>query len=345
MDFLLLGPLEVLGEDGPIPIPAAKQRAVLAILLLAAGRTVPGWQLIEELWLEPPVSARKVVQTYVSKLRQVLPDGLLLTHQTGYALHAGRGDVDVTRFEDLVAGAGRHPPHEEAARLREALALWRGPALQDFIDEPFARADIARLEAMRLTAQERRLEIDLSLGHHDAVLAELGTLVGQSPLNERLRGQLIVALYRSGRQSDAMRVYREGRRLLVDQLGVEPGPSLRRLEELVLRQDPELDVVPAAGVRDAPPLREPGRPSSGQAAPPRGPRRNSDVMFGRGDDLARIEQLVRDDGERCLVLTGPAGIGKTRLAVEAATRLGPAFPRRMGPGRPDPRRRPHAGRR
>ncbi len=188
MEFLLLGPLEARGEEGPIPIPAAKQRAVLAILLLAAGGTVPGWQLIEELWPEPPVSARKVVQTYISKLRHVLPDGLLLTHQTGYALHAGRGDVDVTRFEDLVADAGRHPPHEEAARLREALALWRGPALQDFIDEPFARADIARLEAMRLTAQERRLEIDLSLGHHDAVLAELGTLVGQSPLNERLRG-------------------------------------------------------------------------------------------------------------------------------------------------------------
>ena len=324
MEFLLLGPLEARGEEGPIPIPAAKQRAVLAILLLAAGGTVPGWQLIEELWPEPPVSARKVVQTYISKLRHVLPDGLLLTHQTGYALHAGRGDVDVTRFEDLVADAGRHPPREEAARLREALALWRGPALQDFIDEPFARADIARLEAMRLTAQERRLEIDLSLGHHDAVLAELGTLVGQSPLNERLRGQLILALYRSGRQSDALRVYREGRHLLVDQLGVEPGPSLRRLEELVLRQDPELDVVPAAAVRAAPPPREAG-PSPVEEAPPRRPRRTSDVLFGRGDDLDRLRHLLRDDGERCLVLTGPAGIGKTRLAVEAATRLGPQF--------------------
>src|SRR3954454_16870844 len=240
MEFLLLGPLEVGGEDGPIAIPAAKQRAVLAILLLAAGGTVPGWRLIEELWPEPPVSARKVVQTYVSKLRQVLPEGLLQTHQTGYALHAGRGEVDVTRFADLVAGAGRHPLHQEAAMLREALASWRGPALQDFVDEPFARADIVRLEAMRLTAQERRIEIDLSLGQHDAVLAELGTLVGESPLNERLRGQLILALYRGGRQSDALGVYREGRRLLVDQLGVEPGPSLRRLEELVLRQDPEL---------------------------------------------------------------------------------------------------------
>jgi len=325
MEFLLLGPLEVGGEDGPIAIPAAKQRAVLAILLLAAGGTVPGWRLIEELWPEPPVSARKVVQTYVSKLRQVLPEGLLQTHQTGYALHAGRGEVDVTRFEDLVAGAGRHPPHQEAAMLREALASWRGPALQDFVDEPFARADIVRLEAMRLTAQERRIEIDLSLGQHDAVLAELGTLVGESPLNERLRGQLILALYRGGRQSDALGVYREGRRLLVDQLGVEPGPSLRRLEELVLRQDPELDVLPAALLPDASPPRDRGRPSAGEPSPTGGPRRASEVLFGRDDDLARIRQLVRDGGKRCLVLTGPAGIGKTRLAVEAAARLGPEF--------------------
>ncbi len=325
MDFLLLGPLEVWGESGPIPIPAAKQRAVLAILLLAGG-TVPGWRLIEELWPDPPLSARKVVQTYVSKLRQVLPEGSLLTHPTGYALNAGREDVDATRFEDLVARAGRRPPHEEATLLREALALWRGPALQDFVDEPFARADIARLEALRLSAHERRLELDLAHGHHDAVLAELVSLVGDNPLNERLRGQLMLAFYRSDRQSDALRVYREGRRLLVAQLGVEPSPSLRGLQDLILRQDPGLLALPtASALGPAPPPPNPVRSPAGGSSTGAAPQRTPGAFVGRAKDLDRIRDLVRADGERCVVLTGPAGTGKTRLAVEAATRLAPDF--------------------
>ncbi len=326
MEFLLLGPLEVWGADGAIPIPAAKQRAVLAILLLAGGSTVPGWRLIEELWPDPPVSARKVVQTYVSKLRQVLPDGVLLTRQTGYALHVGRADLDVTRFEDLVAAAAGRPAHEEVALLREALTLWRGPALQDFVDEPFARADIARLEAIRLATHERRLELDLAQGRHDDVLAELVALVGHDPFNERLRGQLMLAHYRSNRQSDALRVYREGRAVLVDQLGVEPSPALRHLHELILRQDPELGDLPAGsipGARPSPrhPPRSPAVASSSRDVA----SRTSGPLFGRAGDLARIRELVCGDGERCLVLTGPAGTGKTRLAVEAATRLAPEF--------------------
>jgi len=319
MEFLLLGPLEVLGDAGPIAVPAAKRRAVLAILLLASGATVPGWRLIEELWPEPPVSARKVVQTYVSKLRQILPEGMLVTHQTGYALEVPADAVDVRRFERLLAEAGRVPPGDEAVLLREALALWRGPALQDFVDEPFAQADIARLEAMRLSAYERRLELDLAGGRHDAVLAELLSLVQANPLNERLRGQLMLALYRCDRQSDALRVYREGRRALIDQLGVEPTPSLSRLEEAILRHDPGLHALPAA-----PPAPRTVRATRPRAAPARtgrpGPR-TVGTFVGRSPELARLSGLLREDDVRWVTLTGPAGAGKTRLAVELAARL------------------------
>ena len=337
MEFLLLGPLEVLGDVGPIAIPAAKRRAVLAILLLASGSTVPGWRLIEELWSEPPLSARKVVQTYISKLRQILPEGILVTHQSGYALEVPADAVDARRFERLLTRASGVPPGDEAALLREGLALWRGPALQDFVDEPFAQADIARLEALRLSAYERRLELDLAAGRHDSVLAELLSLVQTNPLNERLRGQLMLALYRCDRQSDALRVYREGRRVLVDQLGVEPTPSLRRLEEAILRHDPGLrSHVSAAGRVSpsvTPPPRRPrdrrGEEPAPQADRPRasaggtgrqGPQPAGDFV-GRAKELEQLHRLLREDGVRWVTLTGPAGAGKTRVAVELAARL------------------------
>jgi predicted ATPase/DNA-binding SARP family transcriptional activator len=322
MEFLILGPLEVLGDSGPIAVPAAKRRAVLAILLLASGSTVPGWRLIEELWPEPPVSARKVVQTYISKLRQILPDGLLVTRQTGYALQVPADDVDARKFERLLAEAGDAHPRDEAALLRDALALWRGPALQDFVDEPFAQADITRLEAMRLSAYERRLELDLAEGRHDAVLAELLSLVQANPLNERLRGQLMLALYRCDRQSDALRVYREGRAVLVDQLGVEPTPSLRRLEEAILRHDPGLHSLAAEAVPGSPPQTRPP-PGVGSAAR-HGPR-SAGAFVGRSTELAQLRGLLREDGVRWVTLTGPAGAGKTRLAVELAARVGEEY--------------------
>jgi DNA-binding SARP family transcriptional activator len=212
MEFRVLGPFEVLDDGAEVTIAAAKQRALLAILLLRAGTTVPGHRLIEELWEHPPVTARKVLQTYISKLRQVLPDGMLLTRPTGYTLCLGPDDLDAARFERLLADAARAPSAEEPSVLRTALSLWRGRALEDFLDEPFAQPDAARLESLRLGALLRRCELDLAAGRHDVVLAELDALVRQIPTDERLRGLLMIALYRSGRQVDALQVYRDGRR-------------------------------------------------------------------------------------------------------------------------------------
>jgi predicted ATPase/DNA-binding SARP family transcriptional activator len=328
MEFLILGPLEVLVDGHPVPVPAAKQRAVLAVLLLAGGSTVPSWRLAEQLWQEPPVSARKVVQTYVSKLRQLLPSGMLVTHQTGYALHAPPDDVDVRRFEHLLAEAGRAEPRREAGLLAEALALWRGPALLDFVDEPFARAHIARLEAMRLSAYERRLELDLADGRHESVLAEARSLVQANPFNERLRGQLMLALYRCDNQSEALEVYRAGRRTLVEQLGVEPAPALRRLEEAILRQDPGLDLVGAArGGVPRPAARAGSRPARRDGVPPpqAGRPRSAGSLVGRTKDLEQLRTLLHERQVRWVTLTGPAGVGKTRLAVEAAALLGQQY--------------------
>ena len=181
MQYLILGPLEVRAEAGNLAIPAAKQRALLTILLVHHGSPVPGWRLIEDLWQDPPVSARKVVQTYVSKLRHILPAGTLVTTQTGYRLNVGREELDSARFEDLLRAAESAPHDQEAALLREALGLWRGGALEDFVDEPFAQAEIARLEAIRMAALERRLDLDLAQGRHDSLLAELAPLVQDEP--------------------------------------------------------------------------------------------------------------------------------------------------------------------
>ncbi len=325
MEFLILGPLEVLDGGQPVPVPAAKQRAVLAVLLLAAGSTVPSWRLVEQLWQEPPVSARKVVQTYVSKLRQLLPPRMLVTRQTGYALQVPRDGVDARRFEHLLAEAVGAQPRREAGLLAAALAQWRGPALLDFVDEPFAQAHIARLEAMRLSAYERRLELDLADGRHESVLAEVLSLVAANPFNERLRAQLMLALYRCDRQSEALEVYRTGRRTLVEQLGVEPAPALRRLEEAILRQDPALDLVGAAPLAVArPPGRTSGPPagSDGLPAPQAGRPRSAGSLVGRAKDLEQLGGLLRERQVRWVTLTGPAGVGKTRLAVEAAALLG-----------------------
>jgi DNA-binding SARP family transcriptional activator len=183
IEFRLLGPFEMLHDGIPVPIPAAKQRAVLAILLLHAGGTVSGQRLIDELWGERvPVSARKVIQTYVSKLRQVLPVGILATRATGYVLCVDREVIDAARFERMLAQAAGAGPHQEACILREAIGLWRGPALEDFADAPFAQAEISRLEGMRLEALERRIELDLAAGQHPALIAELGVLVQENPL-------------------------------------------------------------------------------------------------------------------------------------------------------------------
>jgi predicted ATPase/DNA-binding SARP family transcriptional activator len=337
MEFHLLGPLEVLDQGVRVPIPAAKQRAVLAILVLRARTTVSGQRLIEELWGEhPPVSARKVVQTYISRLRQVLPAGMLVTRATGYVLCVDPAEVDATRFEHLVAEAGQVLPDVEVAVLRQALGLWRGRALEDFVDEPFAQADLSRLEGLRLAALERRIELDLAAGRHCAVTGELAVLVQENPLLERLRGQLMLALYRSGRQAEALRAYRDGRRLLVEQLGLEPSPLLSGLEQAILRQDPSLD-LPASSVPSArtpgqltAALRSPPLPHgsvSNLTAQPRRAWRHAPVstFVGRVPELEDLQTLLLGADPRLVTLTGPAGTGKTRLALEVAARVGSGF--------------------
>ena len=206
MEFRVLGPFEVLDEGVVVPVSAAKHRALLAMLLLKSGTTVSGRRLIEDLWEQPPVSARKVLQTYVSKLRQVLPDGMLLTRPAGYTLLVGPDDLDAATFHRLLIQAEGAREEDEAQLLRQALSLWRGGALEDFADEPFAQPEIARLEGLRTRALVRRCELDLQAGRHLAVLGELEALVQDHPTDERMRGQLMLALYRSGRQTDALRV-------------------------------------------------------------------------------------------------------------------------------------------
>jgi DNA-binding SARP family transcriptional activator/class 3 adenylate cyclase len=244
MDFRLLGPLEVEDDGGPVGLGGAKQRALLALLLLNANMTVASDRLIDELWGDdPPDSARKMVQIYVSQLRKLLPDGSLRTRASGYSLELGAHDLDLARFETL-AGEGRSAlaagtPARASELLRAALAMWRGPALAEF-EEPFARIEGARLEDLRVAVLEDRIETDLALGRHADLVPELDALVRHHPERERLRGQHMLALYRCGRQGDALDTYHEGRRVLDERLGLRPSSALRELEERILRQDPAL---------------------------------------------------------------------------------------------------------
>jgi DNA-binding SARP family transcriptional activator len=253
IDFRILGPLEVWDADRPLPLGGAKQRALLALLLLRANEVLSRDRLIDELWGErPPETATTALQVYVSQLRKALAAAgedarrRLATQAGGYVLALTPDELDATRFERLLAEAreclARGDPAEAAASLHEALALWRGPALADFAYEPFAQAEIARLEELRLACLEERIEADLALGRQADVVGELEALVVQKPLRERLRGQLMVALYRSGRQAEALEAYQAARRVLVDELGIEPSPALQRLEKAILVQDTSLEL-------------------------------------------------------------------------------------------------------
>jgi DNA-binding SARP family transcriptional activator len=245
MEFRILGPLEVRRDGQPVPVAGAKERAVLAILLLRANEPVTLDRLVDELWPEaPPPTARKSVQVRVASLRRVLPDGVLVTRGSSYLIRVGRDQLDLYQFEWLVSEGGRKLADADAegarAALREALALWRGPALADFAYEAFAEPAIARLEELRLAALEQRVEADLALGLHGQLVGELKELVAAHPLRERLRGQLMLALYRDGRQAEALDVYRRTRDTFVEELGIEPGPALQELQRAVLRQDAAL---------------------------------------------------------------------------------------------------------
>ncbi len=250
VEFGILGPLEARDGDRVVPLGGPRQRGVLAILLTRAGRVVPAEQLVDELWSsEPPASAAGVLQTYVSNLRKSLGRGAIVTRGPGYSVALEPGQLDLHEFERLTTMGAKAlaegSPGEAAAAFREALDLWRGPALADFAYEPFAQAEIARLEELRLLALERRIDADLACGRHAEVVGELEGLAAEHPLREHLHRQLMLALYRSGRQAEALEAYRAAREALVEGLGIEPGAALQELQRAILRQDPELQPTAA----------------------------------------------------------------------------------------------------
>jgi DNA-binding SARP family transcriptional activator len=256
LHFGLLGPLEVRLGERSLTISSGRQRSILCALLLHVNEIVSTDRLVDALWGEqPPATAVHAVQVHVSELRRTLRAAggsePIVTRAPGYMLELAPEQLDLARFEELVEVGLRKlaaGDHERAGGvLHEALALWRGPALADFVQEPFAEASIGRLEELRLTALERRIEADLALGRHAALVGELESLVTANPLRERLGGQLMLALYRDGRQAEALEVYREVRRMLVGELGIEPTPALQRLEQAILRHDPALDLEVSAG--------------------------------------------------------------------------------------------------
>jgi DNA-binding SARP family transcriptional activator len=258
MEFRVLGPLEVEVGGQLLPLRGRRQRALLALLLLSANEVVPDDRLLEDLWGEsPPASGRAALRVRISQLRKALGEGgsALLTRPPGYVLHAEPDRIDARLFERLFAEGRKQlaegAPELAAMTLRQALGLWRGPALTDFAYESFAQGEITRLEELRRGALEEQVDADLALGRHAELVGELESLVAAEPLRERLRGQLMLALYRSGRQADALGAYRDGRKLLVDELGLEPGRALADLEAAILRQDPALD-PPAPTVTPAP---------------------------------------------------------------------------------------------
>src|SRR5215510_13165525 len=244
LEVRLLGPIEVERDGEPVALGGQKPRALLAVLALEPGRVVSVDRLVEALWPgDPPETAPHAVQVYVSQLRKALGP-VIATRPPGYALEVDPERVDAHRFTRLAqeARAALEGGAAESAEvvLREALALWRGPALSDFVYEPFAQTHIARLEELRTVVVEERIEADLALGQHVELVSELEALVQAERLRERPRAQLMLALYRSGRQADALAAYRDARKTLVEELGIDPGPELRELEAAILRQDESL---------------------------------------------------------------------------------------------------------
>jgi DNA-binding SARP family transcriptional activator/tetratricopeptide (TPR) repeat protein len=310
VDFRILGPLYISREGRPLKLGGHHQKVLVCLLLLHANEVVSAERIIDALWGEAaPATARKALQVSISRLRQILGAGVLETHAPGYLIRVQNGEFDAQRFEGLVA-QGKHAvttgePGRAAALLRAALALWRGPALADAAYESFAQPEARRLEELRLTCLEERIEADLGLGRHADLVGELEVLIDRHPYRERLIGRLMLALYRSGRQAEALEVYRRCRDRLVDDLGIEPGPELRLLASRVLNQDPGLGwMAPAA--------------SPGEVIEPTG------AFVGRKRELSDLWQGLADiqGGFGSLFLiSGEPGIGKTALTEQFAARV------------------------
>jgi DNA-binding SARP family transcriptional activator len=259
IELRVLGPLEIVVEGRPVEIVGSRQRALLTILLLRANQVVSRDRLIDDLWGErPPETAANALAALVARLRKALPADVIVTRPAGYELRVRRQALDLHRFETAVeagsAALAAGDPGRASDLLRSALALWRGPPLAEFAYEPFARPASTRLDELRLVALENRIEADLALGRHLDVVGELQSLVAQHPLRDRLRGHLMLALYRSGRQAEALEAYRDGRRVFVEDLGIEPSPALQELERAILRQDPSA-AAPGAAIITAQPAR------------------------------------------------------------------------------------------
>lgn len=313
--FALLGPLEVQAAGVVVPVGGPRQRAVLARLLVEPRRVVTTDALVDAVWGEhPPATAVKTLQKYVVELRRALGPAAVRTRGHGYVLDVPDDQVDARTFERLVSdarsAAGRGDVATALACLTEAEGLWRGEVLADFPDASFAAPERARLQLLRLSAVENAVELELALGRHEEVAARAAELVEQHPVSERLWSALVLSLYRSGRQVDALQAYDRCRRLLDDEYGVEPSAALRRLEVAILRQDPDLQ-PPAAAL-----------PGPGNLPPPR------TRLVGRLDELAALRAALDDplDDHRLVTVTGTAGVGKTRLALAAAAAARNRFP-------------------
>lgn len=319
MEFRVLGRLEIIEDGRPLVVASAMQRALLALLIINVGRALSPDRIIDELWGDdPPQSGAKAVVFHVSKLRETLepdrargePGATLVTEPAGYMLSVDPESIDAVRSERLATeGRSFLPDDPETAGtvLSAALELWSGEPFSDFNYEPFAQDEIRRLTELRIRTVEDRIEADLALGRHDALVGELHSLVAGHPLREHLRGQLMLALYRCGRQAEALRVYQVGRRALAEELGIDPSPELRRLEDLVLRQDPEL--LPVAVEPPEAPRRNPykGLRPFGEA--------DAADFFGRDAVVERLVARMSEiiDAGRILTLVGPSGSGKSSV--------------------------------
>ena len=344
MELRILGPLEVLDDDGaPVDVGGSRPRTLLIDLALAQGHPVPADQLLEDVWSGERIPARNNLQVHVSRLRRALGEDRIATRGGGYALDLPRDALDAARFDRLSAEgrAALHAGDAEAAAtvLRDALALWRGAALVDFADDAFARPVITRLEESRLTAIEDRVDADLLLGRHAELIGELEALVQEHPLRERLWAQLMTALYRAGRQADALRAYQRARTVLAEQLGIDPGPALRQVEEAVLAQDSPLASPPLPPAVDAARvvLDQSARGDDRAHRPGDGDRRDGHTRpraSGRDD---RRYRRSRQDAPRDRGRPPPAGRVRTRR-VHGRLRAG----RRCG-GRLPPRSPPRSG--